>query len=274
MKRRKAVVAGQFYPGSADDLYRLIEDMVVPDLKKQTAVCAISPHAGFIYSGPVAGALFSSVTVPDHIIILGPDHQGAARHFSLIKKGAWETPLGDTLIDTELAQLILQSTEMIVDDYDAHAYEHSLEVQLPFIQYFNPSSKLVPIICPYFSALPDLLVLGKRLAETISVFPHPVLLVASTDMSHQESSDSARSKDFMAIDKIETLDAAGLYQTVKKNKISMCGFQAVTAALAASLALGAKQAELIKYQNSGDITGDHSRVVGYAGIRISRPDSI
>jgi len=268
MKKRKAIVAGHFYPGSAGDLRQIIEDMVVSGQKQHDAICIISPHAGYIYSGPVAGALFSSVTIPDRVIVLGPDHQGAARNFALIREGSWETPLGETLIDTELAQYILGKTDLIADDFSAHAQEHSLEVQLPFIQYFNPKSTLVPIICPYFAALPELLKLGKQLADAISSFAEPVLLLASTDMSHQESRETARKKDFMAISKIEALDAYGLYKTVKENNISMCGFQAVTAALEASRILGADKVELVKYQDSGEATGDYSRVVGYAGIRI------
>ena len=266
--RRKPAVAGYFYPGRAKALMSLVESMVETDRKKERALCVISPHAGFIYSGPVAGAVFSSVELPETFVILGPSHQGMQPRAALMREGVWETPLGDVPLESTLAELIMKDSSLIVDDDRAHRSEHSLEVQLPFIQYFKEKLSIVPICLSHYITYEELEELGKAVSLGIKSFTGKVLIVASTDMSHYVSQEEAKKKDYLAIDKVLKLDPRGLYDTVQREDISMCGFQPTTAALIASLELGAQKAELIKYQTSGDTSGDYSQVVGYAGIRI------
>jgi AmmeMemoRadiSam system protein B len=243
--------------------------LVDPKQEKKEAIAVISPHAGYMYSGQVAGAVYSSVRLPDSVILLGPDHRAATSDFAIVTEGAWSTPLGEVPIDSELARSIQQRSDGIIDDAPAHAQEHSLEVQLPFLQHLNPDVAIVPISNTYFADFAKLTDLGRAVAEAVRKCDHRVLMVASTDMSHQVSQETARKMDFLAIDRILALDPRGLYEVVRKESISMCGFQATTATLIAAVELGAKNAELIMYQTSGDVTGDFTSVVGYAGIRVS-----
>ena len=266
--RRKASVAGYFYPGKEKNLKKMIEDMVDLEKEKEKALCVVSPHAGFVYSGPVAGAVFSSVYLPDRFVILGPSHRSVQSKLAIVKDGIWETPFGDVSIDSRLAEFIMDQTESITEDNSAHLHEHSLEVQLPFIQYFRKDVSIVPICISYHAGYEDLEELGRAVAQGIKDSKEDVLIVASTDMSHYVHQDVARKKDFLAIEKILKLDAQGLIDTVSRENISMCGSQPTSAAIVASKELGAEKAELVKYQTSGDITGDFAEVVGYAGIRI------
>ena len=268
MKRRPCV-AGYFYPGQKDILEDMLQSMIDKDRDKKKAVCVVSPHAGYEYSGHVAGAVYSSVQLPSKLILLGPSHRAIQTHFAIMRKGFWSTPLGDIPIATDLADRILHGSHLISEDADAHMSEHSLEVQLPFIQFFNPDCKIVPISNTYFASFGELEELGKSVASAVKEQDEDILIVASTDMSHQVTQETAEEKDFSAIQKILDLDARGLYDTVKTEQISMCGYQATTAALVAANELGAKKAELIKYQTSGDVTGDYHSVVGYAGVRIT-----
>lgn len=266
--KRKPAVSGYFYPRRGKDLLEMVENMVEPKLKKEKALCVVSPHAGFIYSGPVAGAVFSSVQLPDTFVMLGPSHGGIHSRAALMKDGVWETPLGDVPVESFLAELIMNNSPLIVDDENAHLEEHSLEVQLPFIQYFKKNFSIVPISLSHYISYEELEELAKAVSLGIRKFSREVLIVASTDMSHYVSQQVAKEKDFLAIEKVLQLDPKGLYDTVRGEDISMCGFQPTTAALIASKELGAKKAELIKYQTSGDASGDYSQVVGYAGIRV------
>jgi len=267
--RRKASVAGYFYPHREKDLREMIERMAEPAKEREKGICVVSPHAGFIYSGPVAGAVFSSVQLPDKFVILGPSHRSIESRLALMKEGTWETPLGDISIDSTLAEHIMHHSEVISEDQSAHLQEHSLEVQLPFIQFFKKDITIVPICIAYQASFEDLEDLGIALAKGIKESGEEVMIVASTDMSHYVDQKVAQKKDYLAIDKILKLDAPGLYDTVQRENISMCGYQPTTSAIIASLELGAKKAELIKYQTSGDVTGDFHEVVGYAGIRIN-----
>ena len=189
--------------------------------------------------------------------------------FGLMREGLWETPLGEIPLASDLAERIMGYSPLISEDEDAHRNEHSLEVQLPFIQFFKKEFSIVPICVSYYASYEDLVELGKAISSGIRGIQRDVLIVASTDMSHYVSQKEAQRKDFLAIDKVLRLDAKGLYDTVQREKISMCGFQPATAAMIASKELGAEKGELIKYQTSGERTGDYSEVVGYAGIRIS-----
>lgn len=266
--KRKPAVAGYFYPHKADALREMVRSLCDPKQQKQKALCVISPHAGFEYSGRVAGAVFSSVALPDKVVLLGPSHRDIQSRIALMKEGEWETPLGSVSVNAELAELVLQYSPGIEEDDIAHVNEHSLEVQLPFIQIFKKDFTIVPVSISYFAGYEDLVDLGRSVSRAIKKIKEEVLIVASTDMSHYISADEAKKKDFLAIDEIVKLDPRGLYDVVKRENISMCGFQPVVAALVACKELGAKKAELIKYQTSGDVTGDYSQVVGYAGIRI------
>ncbi len=247
----------------------MIEEMVDPHMDKKEAISVISPHAGYVYSGKVAGSVFSSVALPENFIILGPNHQDVSTSISIMKQGVWETPLGNVSINHNLAELIMTQSESIRENEKSHSQEHSLEVQVPFLQYLQRNISFVPISVAYYAYYEELEELGKAIALAIRQYGRNVLIIASTDMSHYVSQEIARELDFLAIEKILKLDARGLYDVVKREKISMCGFQPTAATIIASKELKAKKADLIKYQTSGDVSGDFQKVVGYAGIRIS-----
>lgn len=247
----------------------MIEGMIDPGIEKKKAVCVVSPHAGFEYSGPVAGAVFSSVELPDRFVILGPSHRPIQSRAAIMREGIWETPLGNVPVDSILADLIMSHSALLEEDEIAHVHEHSLEVQLPFIQYLREDIAIVPVCLSYHISYQELEDLGKSVAKGIQECGQDVLIVSSTDMSHYVEQGVAKKKDFLAIDKIIALDAKGLYDIVERENISMCGFQPTTSAVVASKELGAEKASLIKYQTSGDRTGNTREVVGYAGIRIT-----
>jgi AmmeMemoRadiSam system protein B len=265
---RQPAVAGQFYPADGEKLARDVGSYMVPDAERRKAIAIVSPHAGYVYSGHVAGAVFSSVVIPDRFVILSPNHTGLGAAAAIMLEGAWAIPGADIPLDSELAGAIASRSKLIVDDPLAHLREHSLEVQLPFIRWASQDPRFVPI-CLRTHRYTDLEDIGKAMAGAISESGEEVLIVASTDMSHFHVDEEARRIDRRAIDKILTLDPQGLLHTVLGEQISMCGVAPVTAALIAALELGATQAELIKYATSGDIFGDRSNVVGYAGIRIT-----
>lgn len=264
---RSAVVAGQFYPGQKQSLFQTVDSLISSTATEKPAIALMSPHAGYIYSGGVAGQTFSGVKIPDDVIILGPNHHGRGHMAAVFASGAWETPLGQTKISADLAKRILSECPMTAEDLVAHRYEHSLEVQLPFLQFRAPHSSIVPI-CISHMPLETLLQLGDGLARAILSSRGKPLIVASTDMTHYESGNVARKKDCLALEKVLALDPEGLYEVVQEHQISMCGVMPTVVMLQAALALGAENAELIAYSNSGDVTGDQSEVVGYAGVRI------
>ncbi len=267
--KRKPYVAGQFYPGSGERLREAIEGLTDASAERKKAVAIVSPHAGYVYSGPVAGAVFSTTELPPVLVILGPGHREIGPLFAIQAQGSWQTPLGESPIERDLAHRILAGCDRVEENEQAHLWEHSLEVQLPFIQYFRPDAAIVPICVSHEADYRDLEALGRALADAIRTHGRKALLVASTDMSHYVSQRTAEKKDRLAIDRILALDPAGLFETVTTERISMCGFQPTTAALVASIGLGASGAQLVLYQTSGDTSGDYSQVVGYAGIRIS-----
>jgi len=269
---RMPAVAGYFYPGQAEELRSLIKSLVPEAQKKERAIAVVSPHAGYIYSGRVAAALFASVLIPEMAIILAPSHRGIGPLFALQVEGSWRTPLGDAPVASSLAKKIIKHSSLVENDPRAHNLEHSLEVQIPFLHFFRPDIAIVPICVSHEADLASLEELGQALAaavkEEAKEEDKEILLVASTDMSHYISQKEAEHKDFLAIKKIQELDASGLYQTVLRENISMCGFQPTTAVLVACRELGATRGELVLYQTSGDITGERREVVGYAGCRI------
>ena len=265
---RSAVVAGQFYPGQRESLLKSVTSLMPPAAEQAEAIAVMSPHAGYIYSGKVAGQTFACVKIPAEVIILGPNHHGQGHAAAVYARGAWETPLGKTSISSKLADRILMECPMATEDTLAHRFEHSLEVQLPFIQLKAPETSIVPI-CLSRMSLDMLLELGNGLARAILSCPHRPLMVASTDMTHYESGKQAKEKDFMALGKVLEMDPAGLYEVVVEHSISMCGVLPTVVMLQAAKMLGAEKAELILYSNSGDVTGDQSEVVGYAGVMIT-----
>ena len=265
---RKPAVAGYFYPRTASALKELLGRMVDPGAEKEKALAVVSPHAGFVYSGHVAGAVYSSVVLPGRIVILGPSHGGQRSLVGIMAEGSWQTPLGEVPVDPALAQALLRNSPLIQVEKGAHDGEHSLEVQLPFLQYLSAGFSIVPLSGSPAADYKDLEDLGQALAATIRGANEEVLLVASTDMSHYVSQETARMKDFLAIERIQALDARGLYDVVQREAISMCGFQPTTAVLLAALELGAGRADLVRYMTSGDASGDYEQVVGYAGIRV------
>ncbi|MEN6559800.1 MAG: AmmeMemoRadiSam system protein B [Acidobacteriota bacterium] len=267
--KRKPSVAGQFYPGGREELRETVAGMARAAAAPVKAVAVVSPHAGYVYSGPVAGAVFASVRVPESVVILGPAHHEIGPLFAVQARGSWLTPLGESAIDEDLAARVMAGCPLADEDEAAHLQEHSLEVQLPFIQYFRPGAAIVPICVSYEAGYGDLETLGLALAEAVRGSGRETLLVASTDMSHYVSQKTAERKDMMAVRKVLDLDPAGLVETVTAERISMCGFQPTAAVLVAALGLGATKAELISYRTSGEASGDYDRVVGYAGIRIA-----
>jgi MEMO1 family protein len=265
---RRPAVAGYFYPKKTEELRALVKGMVDPQAGREKALAVVSPHAGLVYSGGVAGAVFSSVEIPGLVIILGPSHRGIRGVFGIMSQGAWQTPLGEVPVAAEVARSIRERSPLVQEDAGGHAAEHSLEVQLPFLQYLKKDFSIVPVCISAAADYADLESLAGALADSIRQSQREALLVASTDMSHYVSQETARRLDFLAIDRILALDARGLYDVVQQENISMCGFQPTTAVILAAKKLGARTAELVRYQTSGDVAGDYDRVVGYAGLRI------
>jgi AmmeMemoRadiSam system protein B len=264
---RTPAVAGQFYEGTKAGLLAQVEKYVEADAKKEEAKAALCPHAGLMYSGSVAGAVYSRLKFPDTFVLIGPNHTGMGPRVSMMREGLWEIPGASFSVDEGLASGIAERCPIVTVETLAHRYEHSLEVQLPFISYFSQDVKIVPI-CVMQATADDLVALGEGIAEAVKGAGYPVVIVASSDMSHFIPDELARKKDRMAIDKVLALDPRGLYSTVMENSISMCGFMPATIMLSAAKALGAKEAELVKYATSAEVSGDYQSVVGYAGVLV------
>lgn len=269
--RRRPAASGRFYPGSEFSLRKQLERYIVSKPRAE-AIAVVAPHAGYDFSGRTAGAVFSEVEIPGTAIILGPNHWGAGRDFAIMSRGIWDTPLGEVAIDSDVATALKQNFELLEEDSAAHESEHSLEVEVPFLQYMNPNVQIVPIaIAAHQEEMLE--GLGRAIGETVKNAGKDALIVASTDMSHTERSnpdrqEEIRKRDMMAIDAILELDARKLLRVVREEHVTMCGFAPVAAAVAAAKVLGATQARLISYTTSFDTTGDYSYVVGYAGIVI------
>lgn len=266
---RKAAVAGQFYPANPKELKSEVESFIENQARPKDAIACVMPHAGYMYSGRVAGKTISNVKVREKAVILGPNHTGYGEPFAIMTEGVFQMPFGDIEIDAGLSRKILNNSRYLKEDCVSHIYEHSLEVELPFLQHFRNQIKIVPITVSA-GDLKSYKDLGTEISDTIKALKleKSVLLVASSDMTHYESKDSAEKKDKLAIEAILELDENKLAEIVSKFDISMCGLGPVTVALSAAKALGAKNAQLIDYQTSGDVTGDYTSVVGYAGIII------
>jgi AmmeMemoRadiSam system protein B len=262
---RMPAVSGQFYPGTASGLSRALLTLTRDAESPEPAIGVVAPHAGYVYSGAVAGDLFSSVRVPGRAVILGPNHTGVGEDAAIMSNGAWRMPWGDVPIDGELAARLKSACPLLREDSSAHSREHAIEVQLPFLHRFRPDVRIVPVALGRLS-LEECRELGENAADAIAGDAGRPLLVASSDMSHYVPDAVARKKDRMAIDRMLALDPEGLYRTVRSERISMCGVVPATVVLFAARRLGATSARLVRYATSGDVSRDFDQVVGYAGL--------
>jgi len=266
---RTAAVAGAFYPGTRRELERQLGSLVPDEPSRHDLLACISPHAGYVYSGGVAGRLFAHLRVPGTVIVLGPNHTGIGARVAVAPHLRWRTPLGIQVLDSELGNAVVDQVPMAEFDVKAHQREHSIEVQLPFLSRRRPDVQVLPI-CLQHLEFDECVEMGRALAELLRGFDEPAGIVASSDMSHYEPDEVARGHDRLAIDAVLRRDPRELYDTVERQRISMCGVIPATVALAAANLLGATGAHLVEYATSGDITGDRSSVVGYAGMCIHR----
>lgn len=264
---RRPAVADQFYPGDPSSLRYMIDGYLKGHPEPQKALAAVSPHAGYVYSGKVAGQVLGGVHIPRRVVVLGPNHRGVGAHAAVMSEGHWLTPLGQVDLDADLAALLRQKCGAVEEDSLAHQFEHSLEVQVPFLQVLRPDFLLTPL-CLGHLGYDGCQEVGQGLSQAIEAAGEPVLMVASTDMTHYESAEAAKEKDTKAIERILALDPQGLYDTVRGLGITMCGVLPTTVAMIAAKELGASEVELVAYTNSGETSGDYQQVVGYAGLII------
>jgi AmmeMemoRadiSam system protein B len=264
---RQPFASGSFYPDEPAGLRRDVDSFLEPaEGGPREALGVIVPHAGYMYSGHVAGRVYATAKLPRRIIILGPNHMGLGDSVAVMNRGSWETPLGPAIIDEPLADLILKAAPMASADASAHRAEHSLEVQLPFLQVSIGNFVFTPI-CIGNESLSDLKKLAQALVTAIRELGEPVGIVISTDMTHYESAESAREKDQRIINEMKNLDSDQVHKLATNEEMSMCGFRAVTTGIEALKSLGASSSNLIAYANSGETSGD-LKVVGYAGLLI------
>jgi AmmeMemoRadiSam system protein B len=264
---REPAVAGRFYPGEAGALRQQVAELLGPAVEPRPALALVGPHAGYVYSGAIAGQTWARVVVPRRVVLMCPNHTGRGVPRSLWPGGSWRLPTGMVPIDEALGEAIVAHCGA-EPDRAAHLSEHALEVHLPFALARQPELRIAAL-CLAGLSLPECREVGEGLAEVVRESgDEPVLLVASTDMSHYISADEAAELDGMALARIQALDPEGLYRTVRSHRISMCGVLPTTVALFAARALGATEAELVRYGNSGERSGDHAQVVGYAGVLV------
>ena len=269
---REAAVAGQFYPKSGTELLNEVQGFLERGARggntaRVRALGVIAPHAGYMYSGAVAGAVYAHVEVPRKVIVLCPNHTGMGAALAIMSEGRFRTPLGDVEIDSELAGALKAAFPLLHEDQAAQLREHAVEVQLPFLQAVRKDLMIVPITVGV-GQFEVLTALGVVMARVITECGKPVLIVASSDMNHYESDAETRVKDALAIEQVLALKPKGLFETVRAQEISMCGYGPAVAMLTAALRMGATSAELVKYATSGDVSGDREQVVGYAGIAV------
>jgi len=267
---REPAVAGRFYTDDPSSLRREVRGFLhagaAPSQEK--VIGLVSPHAGYVYSGQVAGDVFARVEIPRKNLVLGPNHTGLGAYAAINRSGTWNTPLGSAKIDSVLAQSLMDLCPLLQEDSAAHQREHSLEVQLPFLQVLREDFEFVPLCLSHFRYA-DCESLGTAMAQLIAASGEDILMIASSDMNHYESQERTLLKDQRAIDCILELNPQKLYQRVHEEAISMCGIIPTTCMLVAALELGAKRAELVKHATSGDVSGDYAGVVGYAGIIVA-----
>jgi len=265
---RQPAVAGQFYTSDPSRLRDQLEKFTEGKVRKIKAIGAIVPHAGYVYSGTVAGSVYARIKIPETVVILGPNHHGVGSSAALFPPGEWVTPLGTVGINQQLSALLLKHSTLVEEDSTAHQYEHSIEVQVPFLQFLRPEVTIVPL-CLGFSDYPACRSMGLTLAKAIGEYDKEVLIIASSDMSHYQPADVARHEDNLAIQEVLNMNPEGMYSIVKGRGISMCGVIPATIMLVAAIEMGATKSELISYATSGEVSGDFNQVVGYAGVTVN-----
>lgn len=262
---RHPAVAGRFYPLDRETLLSEVDAFLSADAASKPALGCVAPHAGYIYSGMVAGAVHANIDVPRRCLVLCPNHTGKGRPLAIMSAGSWETPLGAVPIDAALATELKRQFPLLTEDSEAHRGEHAIEVQLPFLLRRNPHVTFVPIALGtgQFEVLEQL---GNAVADVLQQQAEPVLMVASSDMNHYENDRITREKDRIAVEQMLGMDARGLFDVVMREEISMCGIGPTVVMLTAAKRMGARSSELLRYATSGDVSGDRETVVGYAGV--------
>jgi len=282
VKVRRPCQAGAFYAGTHESLKKQVEQCFLHELGPRKipevaetgprqVVGLICPHAGYMFSGPIAAHAYYELAIdgkPDVVVLLGPNHTGYGSALAVMNEGIWRTPLGDVEVDSAVANQIVQVSGIVDVDDSAHSMEHSIEVQLPFLQYLYDSKfKIVPI-CFLMQDLSSAREVGKAVGKVLA--GKNAVVIASSDMTHYEPQERAERKDRMALEAVEVMDEAKFYSTVETQNITACGYGPIAALITASKALGAKEAKLLCYKTSGDIVGDYSSVVGYAAVRFKK----
>ena len=267
---RLPAVAGRFYPSDPLVLSQAVRECTArePQCPQLRAKACLLPHAGYMYSGHVAGAVFARLLLPRKIVILGVRHYPHGEPAAILSSGAWRTPLGDASVDEALAGKLREACPLLKEDGVAHASEHSLEVQLPFLQVLDAEFTFAPIALGAIR-FDDLAAIGKGIGQVLAAAGDEVLLLTSSDMNHYEDDATTRVKDRKAVERLLALDAPGLYDICRKEKISMCGLGPAVAMLIALEGCGGAKPELVRYATSADVSGDRSAVVGYAGMIFS-----
>ena len=267
MELRNAMAAGMFYPSESGKLSHQLSDLFSQAKAVEKYRIVVSPHAGYAYSGLGAASAIGSLRRADTFIILGPNHTGMGQEFSIMTQGEWRTPLGEVTIDMMTA-LALKNTGIAEEDDWAHSSEHSIEVQLPFLQHRFGKFMFVPVCIMNSDYSQDFLARCERLGHVIGMLMREkeIGLIASSDFSHYIPANSARKFDLQAIDRIDALDTRGFFQTLQRNRATVCGYGPIAVAMSAARVLGLQKGEIIRYMNSGDLTKDYSSVVAYAAI--------
>lgn len=264
---RLPAVSGRFYPANPKELamqVRAFAESSVSGVTRVVSACLV-PHAGYPYSGHVAGAVYGNIAIPKKIVVLGVRHSPRGQAAAILTEGAWRTPLGDAEIDTELGIELRRACPLLREDAVAHAAEHSLEVQLPFLQVLAPGFTFVPIALgtSHFESLAEI---GRGIGSVLQRAKDPTLLLTTSDLNHYEDDATTRRKDAMAVERLTAMDPRGLFDICARENISMCGLGPAVATLTALEAVGAKNAEVVKYATSADVSGDTETVVGYVGM--------
>lgn len=264
---RQPAVAGSFYPAHPDELSAQLDSLLCGEHQSRKVKGLIVPHAGYIYSGTVAGEVFTAADIPRQVILIGPNHHGIGANIAVSGADSWATPLGSVAIATALRDQLVDNIASLSIDDQTHQYEHSLEVMLPFLLRQQPELQIVPIVLGQLS-LADCLQLGTAIAQVLKGWKEEILLLASSDMNHFSTAEISEKLDFMAIDAMTDYDQRHLYHVVRDNHISMCGVLPAIIVMQAAQDLGATQCRLIRYAHSGQVNGDNRRVVGYAGLTL------
>jgi len=278
VKIRLPTQAGAFYAGTDESLKRQVENCFlhklgpgkIPEIAKtgpRRIIGLVCPHAGYMYSGPVAAHAYYELALdgkPDVVVLFGPNHSGYGSALAVMNEGFWRTPLGDVEIDGELANQVVRESRITDIDDSAHSFEHSIEVQLPFLQYLYGSEFKVVPICFLMQDLSSAREVGQAVAKVLA--GKKGIVIASSDMTHYESQESAERKDKMVLEAVKAMDEAKLYSVIEAERVSACGYGPIAALMTAAKILGAKEAKLLCYKTSGDVIGDYSSVVGYAAV--------